>query len=966
MCNLTFSAMKSTLFIISWLFALCLSAQDPYATPINKRDGLPSSDVYFIHQDSKGFVWIASGMGLCRYDGFEFKTYHFGLHRSLTGSVIKEDRFGRIWYITFDGWMHYVEGDTLKALPRQQKPAGSVEYALTQNALIVPTTFGVDIFDLKTLNLSKRLNLGPFYYVSSIQWNNSLCLITDSLNIISESGTIKKYTIPANFPKAASMVAAPGGDLLLQERSHGAKKAYRFDGEKFIAAFNLTEGFIHSAQFCDNRFWFFTEDGIFTYTSNGNPLNGGKPMYRKEGMTCVMKDIENNIWLGSKDNAILLINDFSQHLLLKETPPTQIEVAGDTLFYGTRNGELFKLQLNAASEPVPLCEPLGESLYMLNYDTLYNYLVYTYPQGYLIRQNNQLLHYRNSALKAFTGLSKKYALVATSGLNGLIKLSEEPDPVWDPLWNRYQPNTAAKYSMCNITGNMRGRDVVAMEDKKHAWIATNQGLFSINPTGSREVTNNGTQIICREITAWQTSLFGLTINGDLILIRGDNQLEVLSGRFEIPGQLEQMYSFGNNLAVVNNKNIYIINMRNPNQGVTKIKTTANDVYDIDYYNGKLLIATSEGLLFLNYIANISKVFTPLFSINSILVNNVKTDEKDLLNLNSTQQQIEISYSVLAFGLARQEKLYYQLNDQPWIACDNNLRNLKLAALATGSYTLKFRFGSDNAKPISTLKFNILPPWWKRPFAIGLWILIVIIIIYLIYKSLLLAQEKKNKEITERLELERNFDRSVLTAIRSQMNPHFFFNALNTIQSYIFENDRQNAGNYLSKFSKLTRMVLEMSANDLITLAQEVDALQLYLELEKARFDGDFTFEMTFDENVDREMIRIPPMIFQPYVENAVKHGLLHKKGDKHLSLHFTCEQQQLITKIDDNGIGRKRSAELNRIRSEYHASFASEANQKRLELLNKGRNNKLGVEYIDKTNDNGQSAGTTVIISIPL
>jgi LytS/YehU family sensor histidine kinase len=123
--------------------------------------------------------------------------------------------------------------------------------------------------------------------------------------------------------------------------------------------------------------------------------------------------------------------------------------------------------------------------------------------------------------------------------------------------------------------------------------------------------------------------------------------------------------------------------------------------------------------------------------------------------------------------------------------------------------------------------------------------------------------------------------------------------------------------------------------------------------------------MHYESNVEREMIRIPPMILQPYVENAVKHGLLHKKGEKKLIIRFRREQQLLITEIDDNGIGRKRSMELNRIKNEHHASFATEANQKRLELLNKGRSNKLAVEYTDKTDENGQASGTTVCITIP-
>ncbi|MGL5888370.1 MAG: histidine kinase [Bacteroidia bacterium] len=958
--------MKFILSVFGCLFWLGLLAQDPYGIPINKRSGLPANEVYSLFQDSKGFIWMATGAGLCRYDGYEYKTYSFSLHRSLSGTLVKEDQYGRIWYITFDGWIHYVEGDTLKALPKQNKPAGSLEYALTEKNLLVPSSEGVDLFELSTLKLVKSFRLNKLSFISSVQWNNSLCIADDSMNIIHESGTHKKYPLPPESIKAGSLVAQSNGDLLIFHRNKGTKKAYRFNGTGFIPAFNLPESFIYSSQFCDNKFWFFTDSGIYTYTPNGNPLNGGKPLFEKEGMTCVMKDIEQNIWLGSKDNAILLINDFKQHIILKDTPPNHIEIIKDTLFYSLRGGQLFRQQLNSNEPPVSINESPEQSLYMLTYDTLNKFLTGTSPQGYFIRHGNKLLNTKNSALKAFAGINSNYAVVATSGLNGLMKLTDEPDPLWDPLIKRNRKTPVSAYDMTSLTGNMRGRDVAVMPNGQEAWTATNQGLFLIKPSGVREITNNGEQIICRKLAAWENTLYGLTINGDLICIRNTTQFNVLSGRFQIPHQIEQMYSFGNNLALVVNGAILILNMKSPDYNIISIKTPATDIYDIDYYNGKLYVATTNGLLLLNYTINNLKAYTPMFNINSVLVNNVSTDFNSLLFLDKNQNQIEVNYSVLAFGIAKFERLYYRLNDQPWTLCENGVRSLKLAALAPGNYTLSFRFGEkEKTAPVSVLKFKISQPWWKTPAAILVWILILASLIYLVYRRLLYIQDKKNKEITERLELERNFDRSVLTAIRSQMNPHFFFNALNTIQSYIFENDRQNAGNYLSKFSKLTRMVLEMSASDQITLAQETDALQLYLELEKARFDADFVFEMQFEPNVEKDMIRIPPMILQPYVENAVKHGLLHKKGEKKLTIRFRREQQLLITEIDDNGIGRKRSMELNKIRNEHHASFATEANQKRLELLNKGRSNKLAVEYTDKTDENGQPSGTTVNIIIP-
>ena len=174
---------------------------------------------------------------------------------------------------------------------------------------------------------------------------------------------------------------------------------------------------------------------------------------------------------------------------------------------------------------------------------------------------------------------------------------------------------------------------------------------------------------------------------------------------------------------------------------------------------------------------------------------------------------------------------------------------------------------------------------------------------------------------------------MLSSIKAQMNPHFLFNALNTIQSYIYLNDKESAIMYTSKFSDLTRNILEMSTKDTITLDEEIKSLTLYLELEKMRFEDTFNYEVNIDRELNRDYIKIPSMLVQPYVENAIKHGLLHKKNNRVLKLTFKKENNLVVIIIDDNGIGRKRSQELNKIKNRMHQSFAMEANKKRLEIL---------------------------------
>ena len=229
--------------------------------------------------------------------------------------------------------------------------------------------------------------------------------------------------------------------------------------------------------------------------------------------------------------------------------------------------------------------------------------------------------------------------------------------------------------------------------------------------------------------------------------------------------------------------------------------------------------------------------------------------------------------------------------------------------------------------------------------------------YFIYKQRRIIQDKETNE------LQKQFRTSELKALRSQMNPHFVFNALNSIQEYIVTNEKQLAGRYLGKFAKLMRIFLDFSNKKKISLQEEVDALGLYLELEILRVE-DLKYSIDIDENVDLGL-EIPSLLLQPYVENAIKHGLLHKEGDKRLTIAFAFDESSevLTCKITDNGIGRKQSMLINQRRNPNHKAFGSSATKHRIELLIKENEFNLSEEIID-LHDQNMALGTEVIIKI--
>ena len=180
------------------------------------------------------------------------------------------------------------------------------------------------------------------------------------------------------------------------------------------------------------------------------------------------------------------------------------------------------------------------------------------------------------------------------------------------------------------------------------------------------------------------------------------------------------------------------------------------------------------------------------------------------------------------------------------------------------------------------------------------------------------------------------------------------------------NEKTLANTYLGKFADLMRMTLDISSRQEVSLEEEIKLLNLYLELEVLRFEEKFSYSISIEHNVQQSSIYLPPMLIQPYIENAIKHGLLHIKNNRILHVKFAIKSEGLLLAIEDNGIGRKRSFEMKKFRQPMHKSFATGATQKRLELLNYKRPNEIVVKYTDMTDANGFASGTRVELSIPV
>jgi hypothetical protein len=251
-----------------------------------------------------------------------------------------------------------------------------------------------------------------------------------------------------------------------------------------------------------------------------------------------------------------------------------------------------------------------------------------------------------------------------------------------------------------------------------------------------------------------------------------------------------------------------------------------------------------------------------------------------------------------------------------------------------------------------------------------WILIACLLIvalsgFIIYKNLTL--KRKNEKLESRhkqAELQQHVTEVEMQALRAQMNPHFIFNCLSSINRFILKNETEAASNYLTKFSRLIRMVLNNSKKPFISLEDELEMLCLYLDMEKLRFKDSFDYSITFTNSIDDGNVFVPPLLLQPFAENAIWHGLMHKEGHGHLEVELSIDKKVLICAITDNGVGRNKAAEFKSKSVEKQKSMGLQITTERLALLNKDHDEKTFFNIEDIRDNEGKPVGTRVILKM--
>lgn len=295
-------------------------------------------------------------------------------------------------------------------------------------------------------------------------------------------------------------------------------------------------------------------------------------------------------------------------------------------------------------------------------------------------------------------------------------------------------------------------------------------------------------------------------------------------------------------------------------------------------------------------------------------------------------------------------------DKDWVEIDNSQRKVRYAAVPSGKYLLKYKIGNRKglwSEKTAEVRFVIEKPyyltWW---FIVGIVSFVIVFLILIVkQREFDLKQKHRNIELQQRL-------------FRLQMNPHFMFNSLLAIQNFIFSHNPADAGNYLSDFARLFRLILNNSRYEFIKMSKEIETLNLYLRLQSLRYPHKFSYNINVDKEIDTELIMIPPMLAQPMIENALEHGLFYKEGKGHIAINFSYDNNQLLFEVIDNGIGFTKAKEKSDDQPD-HKSSGLEITRERIKILAKRHGFFAIFDIQEIKTELGEVIGTKVMFNLP-
>lgn len=989
-------------------------AQNPLSKTFTTENGLPSNDIYQLLSDRNGYLWIATDGGLCRYDGYNFKTYYNEDQVGKAVSFLFEDSIGRIWCGNFGGRILYVEHDTLK-LFQGYKENSLINLAFDKEAQMLYSESTTGIFQINTKDLSfkklepnsnDKLFFTPYCIgKNKILFNSIKPRIYDNGKIIDlKLPTSFKshyfdqttqiayyyYRIAFNFGGKTYILNSKSDDLfLLKDDSLVLFK------KEFLTQFGSTKyTTIHS--FNDKLYIGYYNRGAYLLNSDfsiSNEINS--PLFPDESITDICNDFEGNIWLATFHGLLYIPNTtvikheiFALNMIDKNI--TAVEAYknnkviighenGKVLLYDTKTQKIEReLEFNQNKKINFIRWKKEQHLIIIGSDDL---IILDDNDFHLIKQC------ATSSLKDFDIDSEYNFFIATpTGLNLLPELMKAESPKRNPFiisahyTHRFYPNDKQRNDTLEsiIIKELRCNYLVYSAKKEMIWGAFNEGLYSFKEGKSNKLQFEGHDIYVRTMLNYYDELICGTTNNGVLVFNNDKVLLHLNKTTGLQSNAITKVLVKNDLLfILTDMGVDVYDLLSGKLWThTELRQIQiRNITDFSVNDSQIILAYQASIIIIPIKENKKDIVNPGIFINDFLVNeHSRTLPEAPLELENEENNITISFNGLSFLSGENLKYKYRLlggTDTSWLEIGKYNNVLRFTNLPWGQYEFEVKSISvDGLESLQTkkIRFNIAKPFYLKIWFILTCILLIAFSVFILMYIRGVVIQRENDLKLAKAKIETELRQSQLSSLKVQMNPHFIFNALNSIQDFIFSNDKNNANAYLGKFSDLMRLTLDMSQEDKVSLTDELKSLNLYLELENIRFSHELEYNIVVDPKIDSDQIFIPPLLVQPYIENALKHGLLHKKSHRVLVVQFSYKtmNNSLCCSIEDNGIGREKSQDMKRFKPQRHRSFATSATQKRLELLNSSNDKAISVNYTDKKDVFGNSLGTKVEIEISL
>ncbi len=947
-----------------------VQAQTQQYTHITVKDGLPSATVYGVIQDAKGYMWFSTENGVARYDGKTFQT--FTTRDGLTDNVILdlfEDKKGRIWLLPLNGYLCYYkngqifnpQNDALLAkLPpwfavysngsRFEDEQGNIYFASMHSTieitdsgyLIIPNL--ADYKPLQVQQVNKQVNLlldkGILFKPGT-----SFYFYMPAGLFQYEAGLVKKVIHADKFPFVlrSGFQNQIGDDFWLSTFDHGIIKIRNFNKpnpvfQKYLPEIQVSR--IYSDR--EQNLWFSTVgQGVYLVSKNlKNVLH-----YRKsdglpqEDIKVLHKDRQNTIWAGSVKNNL----------------------------YSLRDGKLKKYvikssELGFVSPVYDICEDQKGMVFVatipdinqfdLGWDGIKNSLIKIKP--YHSKLPPQTGNYKSLSVN-------RDGVLMAAGKNRLA--------FYDP-----RSKLGKQKLMTYVDPKNNVRIYTAVYDKLgRIWIANNNGLnlwVGDSLIGFYQKDPILKEPISRMEETMDGNLILATRSKGLILFDGEKVLQVFSESHGLVSDIcNRIYVDGNKIWIATSKGICQLIYhdkklwfcRNYTMDDGLLSNEINDVISIDQ---TLYAATAEGLCVLPEKKIEKPIKLPLY------ITTAQYGDENITTLSGSTFPFDDKYTkfnFIAITFYQPQKVHYEYRllgaDNHWKINTNG--SVDYPSLPPGKYTFEVRAKKNNSDWSDTIQFHftIKAPFWMENWFFVLFYSIgftsLVLMIYFIIRQKRIAQLRKSEIQNQMVHLEQQ-------ALSALMNPHFIFNAINSIQEYLHQNDKLSANKYLSLFARLTRKNMEAVMKNVVSLEDELERLELYLNFEKLRFGDKLKYEINIPDDMEIEEFLIPPMVLQPFVENAIWHGLMpiEEGGQIFISTNMLDESNYQIM-IRDTGIGIHTSYEIKKGQELTHISKGMKLTTERLDLWTRNIGGKFDLHIEQIQASAGNKGGTLVIITLP-